>query len=353
MGQPMTNRPTYHRTDDEDFSDISDVDHLTIGIIARNGLPFLNDCLAALPSDWETPGNLDIILVDCISNDGTTAVMLEFAARRNDARVYRIDGLANAAVARNIVLDHSAPGYVLLLDGDMVLSRTYLATAIAHIRRGDAEAITGSLREQQFDIQNQPLGDEIWRLPPLAPHYVRVAGGAILLGPRAFATGCRYDERLRFGEDLDFALRLSEIIRILRIPDNLGAHLTYPYFGPNRWPSYFGTKAGRIFGTLVRQHLRYPSRMARLISGDRGTFLGLGIQALILLGLLIGQTWLTLAMLMVLLIDFIRKMITSLGTLRSRAIGWVIIRLVEPPLLVSGLFYPEYATVSYTVDEIG
>jgi hypothetical protein len=93
--------------------------------------------------------------------------------------------------------------------------------------------------------------------------------------------------------------------------------------------------------------------MAPLISGDRGTFLGLGIQALILLGLLIGQTWLTLAMLMVLLIDFIRKMITSLGTLRSRAIGWVIIRLVEPPLLVSGLFYPEYATVSYTVDEIG
>lgn len=326
-------------------------EHLTIGVIARNGLPFLRNCLAALPrergaSERPPAGGLSILLVDCMSGDGTTGVMTDFAHGRGDTWVFRVEGAANAAVARNVILDHAPPGFVLLLDGDMVLAPGFLDAALEPIRQGRAEAVIGALREQHFDTQNRPEGGELWRTAPVSPRYVRLAGGAILLGPQVRATGCRYDEGQRLCEDWDFALRLSQDHRILRIPDNLGLHLTHDYFSPHRLRNFYCQDSSRMLGQLCRKHFRQPWRLAPLVVIERGLFLGCILQALILLGMATGQFELVALALAALTADGGHSLI------RGRRARWVATRLAAPWMLARGLLRPRPDGVDYRTARI-
>ena len=118
---------------------------LTIGVIARDGLPFLHDCLKSLPAQLDGVTFLDIILVDSASGDGTTEVMSEFAGQRPGVRVFRMDGKTNAAATRNVILDNAAPGAVLLVDGDIVLTQAFLRAGIDAVRPARGGAVLGGL----------------------------------------------------------------------------------------------------------------------------------------------------------------------------------------------------------------
>ncbi|HYD32178.1 MAG TPA: glycosyltransferase family 2 protein [Azospirillaceae bacterium] len=327
---------------------------LTIGVIARNGLPFLNDCLASLPTHGALGGVLQIVLVDCASDDGTTAVMLDFARSRRDTRVFRVDGTANAAVARNVVLDNAGPGYLLLLDGDFVLEPDFPARAFQYIERGEAAAVAGTYREQLFDAENRPLGDVGWRHPPPAePHPVRLTGGSIFLGPMARALNLRYDEHQRICEDWDFSLRTSAHCRILRVPEPVGTHLTHHYFSAKRWRSFYTDVRPRILGQLLRKHLAHPSCLASLLLSERGMALGGAMQVLAIAGLTTGTPWLTGLAVMILGADATRQLLKAPSAERGiRVAHWVSTRLPSPWMLVLGLIRPKPHQPKYSVRPI-
>lgn len=321
-------------------------DRLTIGVIARNGLPFLADCLAALPPPGGLGGRLDLVLVDSASDDGTTAAMAGFAAGRADTRVFRIDGSANAAATRNVILENARPGYLMLLDGDMVVEAAFLATGIARIAAGEADAVVGALREQRFDADNRPDGPEIWRHPPAGPTPVRVTGGAILLGPDALATGLRYDEQQRICEDWDFALRLTRSKRILRIPDRMALHLTHYYFSPQRHMSFYRDLKPRLFGRLVRKHIRRPANLAAVFERERGVALGGALQATLLAGLATGSPLVAGGAIALLAADALR------AKRRGKDAEWFGNRIAAPWMVAYGLVHPGTVPLNYDVRRI-
>jgi len=319
---------------------------LTIGVIARNGMPFLRPCLDALPPPEMFGGRLEIILVDSASTDGTTGAMTDFAFARGDTRVYRLEGQVNAAVARNTVLAHAHPGYLMLLDGDMVVEPDFLATAIGLIEAGAAAAVVGALKEQRFDADNNPEGDVIWRHPPEGPMRVSLTGGAILLGPWVLEPGLRYDEKQKICEDWDFALRLSGRHRILRIPVCMALHLTHYYFSPQRQMSYYRDLRPSAVGQLLRKHLAHPARLAAVLNRERGIVAGGLLQGLALLA---GATgWHSLAVLA----------LTGLAADSGRAWWrgklpeWAGTRLAGPWILLYGLLTPGPALLRYAVRRI-
>lgn len=321
-------------------------ERLTIGIIARNGLPFLKDCLDALPPEAVFAGALDIILVDSASTDGTTEAMQAVGARRRDTRVYRLEGTVNASVARNVIVDNARPGFLLLLDGDMVVDPSFIAAGVRRVLAGEADAVVGALREQRFDAENRPDGDVYWRHLPEGPRYVRLTGGALMLGPAARVPGLRYDEEQKMCEDWDFALRLSRRRRILRIPEPMALHLTHYYFSPQRRFEFIRDLRPRNFGFLLRKHLLYPARLTEVMKLERGIFFGAAAQAVVIAALLAGLPWLAAAALLGLGLDGLRT------ARRGLFVQWAATRIAAPWIAGYGMVRPERAAVRYDVRQI-
>ncbi|MGQ9370029.1 glycosyltransferase family 2 protein [Azospirillum sp. ST 5-10] len=319
---------------------------LTIGVIARNGLPFLEDCLRSLPPEGAFAGDLSLVLVDSASDDGTTGTMTAFAAARRDTLVYRIEGRANAAAARNVVLAHAPDGFLMMLDGDMVLNPDFIAAAVGRILRGEAEAIVGSLREQRFDAQNRPEGEQIWRHAPGGPDLVRLSGGALLLGPAARTATLRYDEAQKICEDWDFAIRLSRRARLLRIPDCMALHLTHYYFSPQRRLDFYRDMRPRSLGRLVRKNLANPKGLAAVVRRERGVFMGGALQGATLVALVAGVPLLAAAALTLLTVDAVRSARQGKGP------EWAGTRLFAPWLVLLGLVAPPGLSVRYDVHPI-
>lgn len=317
--------------------DESETRRLTIGVIARNGLPFLKSCLASLPTAHEAVDNVEVILVDCVSSDGTGEVMREFANTRADTRIYRIDGTANAAVARNVILDNAGPGFVLLLDGDVVLSDDFIEAGVERIRAGKSDAVIGKMAELRHDENGVPESAPIWRSTTRQERYVndtRGATGSILLGPGVRRQKMRYDERFRRGQDRDFAFRLSTTFRLMQVPVKLGMHLTHHYYSPHRISQFYREGYPRFTGLLLRKHAAHPSRIWSLVQREKGPFLGLAYQALLLAALASGHTWVAAAVLVCVGLDALRFFFQ--GRLRE----FVPIRIASPWMMLYGLFGP-------------
>ncbi|MHA1566443.1 MAG: glycosyltransferase family 2 protein [Alphaproteobacteria bacterium] len=311
---------------------------LTIGVIARDGLPFLHDCLKSIPQQLDDVDKLEIILVDSASSDGTTEAMSAFAAQRGGVRVFRMEGRTNAAATRNVILDNAAPGAVLLVDGDIVLTQEFLLGALQAVREGRGDAVSGGLTEIQHDKQGEPITEEFWRteVPKEVADYGRWACGTILLSQDVLKSGVRYDDSMRLNEDRDFTIRLANRFKVLSIPISMGCHLTRSYYSADRLKQFYKDANYQWLGMLLRKHiLRMKSGLARtlvaILGAEKGVFLGLAIQLIVIVGLLSGQTWLAIASLMLAIADFARF------AWQRRLAEYVPLRVVGPWMVLAGL----------------
>lgn len=122
--------------------------------------------------------------------------------------------------ARNIGVGAATGYYVLILDSDVVLPEGYLEAVDSALRDGTVEAFGGpDAASPDFSPVQQAINYAM--TSPLTTGGIRggSAGAMEQFKPRSFNLGCRrerylelggFDERLRFGEDIDFSLRLVE-----------------------------------------------------------------------------------------------------------------------------------------------
>ena len=90
---------------------------LTVVIPTYNSSRTLSKCLDSIRSQTSPP--LEVIVVDRLSTDGTVGIARSFGATV-------IEGLTNRSVARNIGIQHASSTGILLIDSDMILSRTLI-----------------------------------------------------------------------------------------------------------------------------------------------------------------------------------------------------------------------------------
>ena len=158
----------------------------------------------------QTFTEFEVLVVDDGSDDDPAGV----AASLSDPR-FRVIHQANsgAGAARNLGIDAARGRYVAFLDSDDMFLPHHLCDAMAALKTGRYAAVYSQV------IMDR--GDETWIIKPPrglgenenVASYLMCDGGFIpsstLVVEAGLARRIRYHERIRFGQDTDFALRLS------------------------------------------------------------------------------------------------------------------------------------------------
>jgi glycosyltransferase involved in cell wall biosynthesis len=324
---------------------VGEIKHLTIGVLSRDGLPHLERCLASLPALADCAVSVEFILVDSASTDRTLDAMRAFADHRN-ARVFSMTGNVNQSVTRNLILDHARDGALLLVDGDVAVSRDFVIAALAEIASGHADIVCGQLPEIWHTSDHEPYADSADRYQVSRRRYTHYFMGNVMLGPRVLADGCRYDPEMRRFEDVEFSIRISERFRILTLPVPIGTHYTIPYHSTYRIGSFYKDAYLKPAGRFVRINWRRPWRLWWSRSIFVGHATGLAEQLGLLLALWSGSAAAVALVGAVIACDIARFAI------KGRLHQFVPIRVRGPWQILSGVFTERPAPLDYRATEV-
>lgn len=163
--------------------------------------------------------NIELVVIDDGSTDGTRAILEDFAARDERVVLLRHEACRGVSFARNRGLDRATGEVICYLDSDNTWDRRYLAATVGAFRKlPDARAVYSG----QFLFRGT-------QCHPFAVRFGSLNRGLLenrnYIDLNCFAhkravlgrTG-RFDETLARFVDWDFILRLSETARMYSVP---------------------------------------------------------------------------------------------------------------------------------------
>jgi glycosyltransferase involved in cell wall biosynthesis len=185
--------------------------HTTIGVVvpARNAGRTLERTLLSLRQQADPPD--EIIVVDDASTDDTAEISARFKLRVVRARATGPSG------ARNLGLEKLTTTYVAFLDADDSWPRGYVSSARRVLsKRAAAMLVAGRV---EFSSDGKVIGRRNISLDQLVPaklvlHNPITTSGVICSRQSALDAG-GFDQQFRYGEDLDFWIRLLNLDQAL------------------------------------------------------------------------------------------------------------------------------------------
>lgn len=183
---------------------------VSIIIPTYNRKPYLKEALESVFN--QTHRNLEVIIVDDASTDGTAELVEELIADEPRARLIRKDRNQGACHSRNLGLDAATGTYIKFFDSDDVLLPQAIERQLAHFAENpNADLVacqTTIIEEDKVVDIDRPWG-ELAGDPRLRflGHYVNWITGASLLSVQKLReVGTRWDEDLKVNQDYDFHL---------------------------------------------------------------------------------------------------------------------------------------------------
>ena len=191
------------------------MEHLVSIIVpVYNTGEYLAPCIESLTS--QTYSNLEIILVDDGSTDGSGAVCDEFARRDDRVKVIHQKN-AGVSAARNAGLDAASGAYLTFVDADDGLVPEAVETALRYLRENNADVVTYGWQKIFSDDGHteecaEPFScteDIPGVLREILEHYSACGGGY----PwnklwRKDAGVCGFSPDLYYFEDLEWVVRM-------------------------------------------------------------------------------------------------------------------------------------------------
>jgi len=215
----------------------------------------------------------EILYIDSQSDDDSVERAKEF----KEIVIFKITGVCNAAVARNIGARESKGEVFFFIDGDIELIPKFLAKVIEKNGKLKYDCVSGQVDNMLYDIHGNFLG----RSPasytgtslPLKEKILKTNGGIFLIKRSCWNKVKGMKTRYRKNQDLDLTLRLKKqgIISI-RIPDLMALHHTIDYRDTNRmWKMVF---SGDILypPVLLREHLLNFQKLKHSIRKQYSSF---------------------------------------------------------------------------------
>lgn len=185
----------------------------------------------------QTPPSYEVVIVE----DGSTVPCAAVVDRYRDLMSIHYEVVPNGGPsrARNIGARHATGDWIIILDSDVVLPPDYLYNVSQAITADQCDAWGGpdaapSLQDGSFGMWQRAINYAM--TSPLTTGGIR--GGSKRLTkrfyPRTFNLGCRkalfeslggFDETMRYGEDIDFSMRLYEAgSRVALLPEAVLYH---------------------------------------------------------------------------------------------------------------------------------
>ncbi|MFX1296279.1 MAG: glycosyltransferase family 2 protein [Promethearchaeota archaeon] len=216
---------------------------VSVLIITWNKLEFTKKCLKFLEANTNYP-NLEVIIVDNDSNDGTRVFLEEIKSSNNQKyKVILNSTNLGYAIGVNQGIKKSVGKYILLLNNDVYVLKNWLIQMIKVVEKEEKIAIVGAKLVYPKTTRIQHAGIIfIRKLEPLhiyknclivdpnvnKERYVDAVTGACMLIKREVMDKVGFfDENFRFGgfEDTDFCLRCRiRGYKIVYTPKSIAFH---------------------------------------------------------------------------------------------------------------------------------
>lgn len=203
----------------------------SIIIPALNAAPWIGETITScLNQTWT---NLEIIVVDNGSTDGTLEVARSFKSKA--VRIYEC-GIRNASAARNLGTARSSGDYIQYLDADDILSPSKIADQIERLEQGEPGSIASGpwARFEKLPLKGEMVPEAVWRdLSPQEFLILSWCGGGMMpnfgwLTPRRIIESAGpWDESLTLDDDGEFFTRVVlQSSAILFCPNAMGYYRT-------------------------------------------------------------------------------------------------------------------------------
>jgi len=198
-------------------------DSVSVVIPAFNRANFINETIqSALSQDYS---NVEIIVVDDGSTDGTYEILLEYK-RRGLITLLSHDNRGNLgqSASLNLGLKSSHGAYVAILDSDDLFAGDKISDQVRYLQRNRK---VGMVYGQGQAIDQN--GSFLFKVPADGHHedsdpnrllldcYMALPGGS-LIRKTVFDKVGLFEEKFRAGQDHDMALRIMEATEVAYLP---------------------------------------------------------------------------------------------------------------------------------------
>lgn len=239
---------------------------LSIIIIGRNEGWKLTKCIKSVYKTikFNALKDYEILYVDSKSNDDS----VERAQKFNDIKIFKITGICNAAIARNIGAKESKGEILFFIDGDMEIEAKFLPLVYSEKNGLKYEFVSGQLKNYNYD-NNGNLINQTWQYKSVLTKdkYFSTTGGIFLIEKRLWEKIEGMDNRFKRGEELDLGLRLAKMgYKILRKKEIIANHNTISYKHHSRmWKTLFSGDVSYSGSFLFRKHIFNQNIYSKII----------------------------------------------------------------------------------------
>ena len=215
MGRPSRHRPL-----------------VTVVIAAHDAAPYIGDALSSLCR--QTLDDMEVVVVDDGSTDGTAEQVRLVARRNGQIRLVRLDRNRGQAAALNVGIELARGRYLATLDADDEATPGRLAAQVAAFEQDHGLVLVGGAVSTWCDrharegmIWHYACDDESIRVRTLFKSEF-ISGAMTYDLERLDQHHLRFDERLRLGNDWDLAARTMRAGRVANLPQVVLKYRIHP-----------------------------------------------------------------------------------------------------------------------------
>jgi glycosyltransferase involved in cell wall biosynthesis len=203
---------------------------VSVVIPSRNEEKFISACLDSIISNGYPTDQIEILVVDGMSEDGTRSVLDDYAHRYPFVRLFD-NPQKITPVALNIGIGHAKGDFVLRIDGHACLGKHFISRCVEGLQRYGADNVGGLMKTlpKLSTLTGKAIvcalshwfgvGNSYFRIHTDRPKWVDTVFGGCYRR-EVFERFGKFNENLARGQDMEFNLRLKKGgARTLMLPD--------------------------------------------------------------------------------------------------------------------------------------
>jgi GT2 family glycosyltransferase len=183
------------------------------------------------------------------------------------------------------------------------LSSEFIVTSLDKIKHGEADALIGILKENQYNEDYSKIIKKIDNRTSITKEEIRYYCGGIFLTKKTIIDDIGvFDPSFTRAQDFDYTLRLSKKYTLRAIPTIMGTHHTIPYSNRLRLINEFKKMMPKYYGKVLRKNIQNYNGCISFINKNGYTK---GIPILVLLASSLWKPQIFIIAFLFILIDVI------------------------------------------------
>lgn len=198
-------------------SDTSPAADETISVVmpVYNALPHLDQAVRCILD--QTHRNIEFVIYDDASTDGSTERLREWAAKDERIRLFEGERNLGPVGSSALVVKRSTSPLVARMDADDLCSPDRLERQLRVLRENPDAGVVGALFETIDSRGRRIRGPDLWRLARKSPFVPFAAHGSIMFRRTVFEQAGGYRAECEFWEDQDLIVRMAGVADVLVI----------------------------------------------------------------------------------------------------------------------------------------